>query len=80
MSDNWFRILHDYKYIAEAGYVKPLACPDCDNPYSIHVKWNEDREIDDIPRLHCYFCNSTVIPGLSVLSDARAVVKEHTSD
>jgi hypothetical protein len=30
--------------------------------------------------LHCYFCNSTVIPGLSVLSDARAVVKEHTSD
>jgi hypothetical protein len=78
--DNWFHLVHSYKKLSDNDMVKPLTCPDCGSAYSIIARWTKDRVIEEIPGLHCYACNSTVIPGLEVLSNIRAVVKEHSYD
>lgn len=68
MDINFF---HKYKTLARRGFVKPLACPHCNNEYTLRA--TEDGE----PVLQCNFCNTLVQIGLSMYNDVVAVVKEH---
>ena len=77
---NWFPIFHAYKVLVADSKVKPLSCPDCGSEYTVIARWTDDRVIEEIPGLRCYTCNSTVIPGLEVLGNVRAVVREHSYD
>ena len=77
---NWFRYIHSYNRVVRAGMTKPLTCPDDDYRYQTVIKWEPDGTVNDIPRLFCPYCNALVTPGLDMLEQIRAVVKEHTYD
>lgn len=65
-----FQTFHRYNRLAKRGMVKPLSCPDCDNPYTLRT--TEDAE----PLLQCFYCDTLVQPGLRLYNDIRAVVTE----
>ena len=69
-----FKYFHLYNRLVRRQLVKPLACRHCDNPFTLRADEN------DQPVLRCYFCSTTVLPGLDLYRQVRAVVKEHFSN
>ena len=68
----WFQYIHTYVNLADEGKAKPLVCPEDDYKYVVEYEAG-----NDIPVLHCYMCDGKVYPGLGLLSNIRAIVKEH---
>lgn len=68
------RNFHLYNRLVARGFVKPLTCDHCDNPYTLRA--TETNE----PVLQCNWCNSLVQPGLNLYNRVVAVVKEHFDD
>lgn len=66
------RVFHAYNNLADAGYVKQLTCPHCDQVYV--TRMTEDAE----PLLACVWCNTIIQPGLKLYQQVLAVVKEHS--
>lgn len=62
---------HMYNRLVRRGFVKPLTCSYCEQPYTLRA--THDAE----PVLQCFTCNSLVQPGLNMYNDVKAVVKEH---
>jgi len=63
----WF---HKYNNLVTEGKTKPLSCPDCQVRLVTRVS-------DDQLYLYCCGCDTKIWPGLDVLDQIRAVVKEH---
>lgn len=62
---------HKYNTLVRRKLVKPLMCPDCQEPYTLRC--TEDGD----PVLQCFYCYSLVQPGLRLYNDVRAIVREH---
>jgi hypothetical protein len=65
------QVFHMYNNLADAGIVKKLECPDCDQAYVTRI--TEDGD----PLLACVWCNTITQPGLRLYQQVLAVVKEH---
>lgn len=68
------RVFHMYNNLADAGTVKQLTCPDCDQAYVTRI--TEDGE----PLLACVWCNTITQPGIRLYNQVRAVVNEHSEN
>jgi hypothetical protein len=68
--DNLFITFHRYKRLVEDGKARAIRCP---NDNSVVIIGHDDGEL----RLVCYVCNIRVTPGLSLIQQVQAVVKEH---
>lgn len=66
------QVFHAYNRLADAGLVKQLTCPDCDQVYVTRITENLD------PVLACVWCNTLAQPGLRLYNDVLAVVREHS--
>lgn len=65
---------HAYNRLVSEGKVKPLTCPD--DGFTLVTTLEPDDETDSV-NLWCPGCNTTIRPGLSVVEQVKAVVKEH---
>ena len=65
------RVFHAYNNLADAGTVKQLTCPECDQAYVTRVTKDND------PLLACVWCNTIIQPGLRLYQQVLSVVKEH---
>lgn len=68
--DNLFHLFHNYNNLAEYGKAKSIRCPE---DQSILVVGHDNGEL----RLVCYVCDIRITPGLALIDQVRAVVKEH---
>jgi hypothetical protein len=68
--DNLFPIFHSYWNLVRQGKAKPILCPTCN--YEVVVS-HFNSEL----RLACYPCNTSTTPGLNLIENVKAVVKEH---
>lgn len=68
------RVFHMYNNLADAGVVKQLTCPDCEQVYV--TRCTEDGE----PLLACVWCNTIIQPGVRLYAQVRAVVNEHSEN
>ena len=68
--DNYFPLFHAYKRLVEDGKAKPIRCPNDD---SVLIIGHDNGGL----RLVCYVCDIRITPGLSLIQQVRAVVKEH---
>ena len=66
-----FQLFHAYNDLVKKGVTQPIRCPFC--TYTV-VIGHKDGDL----RLECYTCNTSITPGLDLISNVRAVVKEHT--
>ncbi len=71
MSELDWPTLHAYRKLVSEGKVKKLLCEVCTAEYIPAI------DTDEKPVLVCFFCNTSVKPGLWLASNIRAVVKEH---
>ena len=68
--DNLFSLFHAYNRLVEEGKAKPLMCLYDAREYVVSHR-NGDL------RLVCYTCSSSITPGINMISNIKAVVKEH---
>lgn len=62
--------MHSYRRLAKSDKATPLTCPDDGNLYITRIGK------DDEPVLYCYFCKTTVIPGISLWKQMEAILNE----
>ena len=67
-----FQTFHTYNRLARRGIVDHLTCPD--DGTRLQLMLGEHSE----PVLHCWFCDSTLVPGLDLYNRVNAVVSEFT--
>lgn len=77
--DNWFQICQRYKALVVQEKAKAIVCAIDQVPLAIGIVWN-NGVIQDVPLFWCPGCGSEFHPGLDILSQMRAVVKEHYVD
>jgi len=70
---NLFHLFHNYNNLVKEGKTRSIKCP---NDESTLIVGHDKGEL----RLVCYVCDSRITPGLSLIDQVRAVVKEHTND
>lgn len=67
---NDFQLFHNYNRLVRRGITKPLI-HSCGNEFTLSIGEGDNAV------LRCFSCNTTTYPGLNMLSDIKAVVKEH---
>ena len=65
-----FQAFHSYYKLVDEGKAKPILCPFCEREFII-THFNGDL------RLTCFACDTLITPGIDMISNVRAVVKEH---
>jgi len=65
-----FQVFHDYNRLVRRGLTKPLT-HGCGTEFVLALG-EEDR-----PVLKCFSCGTLTLPGLTMYSDIKSVVKEH---
>jgi hypothetical protein len=72
-----FIVFHKYHTLAERKQVPPLACARCGTDLQLQAE-NDNDNLDSLtPVLHCYYCDITVKPGISLYEQLREVVIEY---
>jgi len=71
------QIFSQYYNLAQAGRVKPLACPNHKNDYVIHeiTYWLVHKEQDDKVVLYCTACGYEQIAGLQLYENLIEQIK-----
>lgn len=73
-TDPTFELFHKYNKLVRRQLARPLICQKCEG----FLVTQQDKNGDLV--LKCYACNSVISPGLGMIGNIRAVVKEHFSD
>jgi hypothetical protein len=68
---NKWELIHAYRNLAESGKVRFLSCPNDDN----NLITMRDKE--ENPALWCFECNTTLIIGMDLYDQMRAVIERH---
>lgn len=63
-----WQAIHAFNRLVKQERVEPLKCPDDDATYVTKIGK------DDEPVLHCFACESTVLPGLALWKQLGAVI------
>ena len=79
MTDNYWLNFHKYNHLVRQEYAEPLTCPDDSGILTLRPKW-EEGQIDDMPRLYCYLCGRTIVPGSDVLDQVKEVVERYYAE
>ena len=71
---NIWRLFHTYYGLANSGKAARLTCPNDASPLVTRMRWSEDT---DNLYLWCPNCDTWTHPGLDIIRQVEAVVKEH---
>jgi hypothetical protein len=72
-TSNW-QIFHSYQNIVIKGDARPFLCQECE--IELIMRIGPDG-VDAGPVLWCPSCDSVLVPGLDLIQQVTAVVKEH---
>ena len=70
MINEWI-LYNTYRALVKEGKAKAIRCPECSTEFS----GARSKDLEFI--LRCYGCGLEVEPGITMLSDIKAVVGEH---
>lgn len=73
---NWWYVFHQYRHLVKMEYALPFECPDDGGEMFLRPRWENDQ-IDDMPRLYCYRCGRTRVPGSEILNQVKEVVDRY---
>lgn len=62
-----FQVFHDYQRLVRRRQAQPIRCPDCEHHLGL-------IDLNNEPAFQCYWCGTTVRPGLDVYDQIRAAV------
>lgn len=68
--DDIWQVFHSYQNLADVGAVRPLTCPDCGGRLVTQLYKNDLG-------LWCPACDHYLVPGLTLIDQVYAVVREH---
>lgn len=71
---NIWQLFHTYNFLANKGKAETLRCPNDQNMLITRMRYSQDT---DNLYLWCPDCNTWTHPGLDMIRQVEAVVKEH---